>query len=109
MLGYFRGCFNFHPENESGWHAGNLTIDSDVDPLEHADFHAGVHLIRRYYPEYQPTPRTLPAGLLGKEARMSNNVDHYRELRREAADKFARHNDRAARLPSNGPGNAGPP
>jgi len=29
---------------------------------------------------------------------MSNNVDHYRELRREAADKFARHNDRAARI-----------
>ena len=55
MLGYFRGCFNFHPENETGWHAGNLTIDSGVDPLENADFHAGVHLIRRYYPEFQPT------------------------------------------------------
>ena len=51
VLGYFKGCFNFHPENESGWHAGNLTIDSDVDPLEHADFHAGVHL----YP-----PATIP-------------------------------------------------
>jgi hypothetical protein len=54
VLGYFKGCFNFQPENESGWHAGNLTIDSDVDPLEHADCHAGVHLIRKYYPDYQP-------------------------------------------------------
>ncbi len=53
-LGYFKGCYNFQPENETGWHAGHLTIDSDLDPMEHADHHAGVHLIRRYYPEYQP-------------------------------------------------------
>jgi hypothetical protein len=67
VLGYFRGCFNFHPENETGWQAGNLTIDSGVDPLENADFHAGVHLIRRYYPEYQPTRDHFLQGYWGSK------------------------------------------
>jgi len=66
-LGYFRGCFNFNPEKETGWHAGNLTIDSALDPLEHADFHAGVHLIRRYYPEYQPTAEQFQQAYWGKK------------------------------------------
>ncbi len=55
VLGYFKGCYNFTPENETGWHAGNLTIDSDLDPLANAAFHAGVHHVRRYYPDYQPS------------------------------------------------------
>jgi len=55
VLGYFKGCFNFEPEKESGWHAGNVTIDSDIDPLENAACHCGVHLIRKYYPDYQPS------------------------------------------------------
>ena len=67
MLGYFRGCFNFHPENEEGWHAANLTIDADADPLENADFHAGVHLIRQYYPDYQPTAADFTAAYWGKK------------------------------------------
>ena len=56
VLGYYAGCFNFQAEenNERGWHCQNLTIDSKVDPLENADFHAGVHLIRKFYPDYTP-------------------------------------------------------
>ena len=67
VLGYFRGCFNFHPENEAGWHAANLTIESDADPLEKADFHAGVHLIRQYYPDYQPSAADFTAAYWGKK------------------------------------------
>ncbi len=52
-LGYYAGCFNFQG-NEAGWHCQNLTIDSDVDPLENAEFHAGVHRIREFYPDYTP-------------------------------------------------------
>ena len=55
VLGYYKGCYcrgdGVQPED---WHAGNLLIDSR-EPMASADKHAGVHLIRRYYPEYQPT------------------------------------------------------
>jgi hypothetical protein len=67
VLGYFRGCFNFHPESEEGWHAVNLTIDAAKDPLTNADFHAGVHLIRQYYPDYQPTAADFTAAYWGKK------------------------------------------
>lgn len=54
VLGYFRNCYRspHHPEPEC-WHAGNLAI-SERDPIAHAEDHAGVHLIRRYYPAYVP-------------------------------------------------------
>ena len=54
VLGYCRDCYNLDPDNESGWHIKNLTIDTDRDPIEYADCHAGVHMIRQYYPEYKP-------------------------------------------------------
>lgn len=56
VLGYYAGCFNFQAEgnSEQGWYTQNLTIDSDVDPLENAEFHAGVHRIREFYPDYTP-------------------------------------------------------
>jgi hypothetical protein len=55
VLGYYRGCYNFTPKNDQGWLFANLTIDKEADPLEYVDCHAGVHHIRLYYPEYQPT------------------------------------------------------
>ena len=55
VLGYFKGCYcrgnGAQPED---WHAGNLLIGSEAGP-QTVDHHAGVRLIRRYYPEYQPT------------------------------------------------------
>jgi hypothetical protein len=54
VLGYFKGCFNLSGE-ESGWEASKLTIDWAADPLLNADCHAGVHLIRKYYPVFRPT------------------------------------------------------
>jgi hypothetical protein len=55
VLGYFKGCYNLTPENDLGWYAVHLTIDGRLDPLAHARFHAGVHCIRKYYPDFQPT------------------------------------------------------
>ena len=55
VLGYFAGCYNLSGE-ESGWDAGKLTINKDANPVLNADKHAGVHLIRKYYPDFQPTP-----------------------------------------------------
>jgi len=55
VLGYFRNCYNDNPADPEGWHARNLTIDSARSPMEHPERHAGVNLIRRFYPEYTPT------------------------------------------------------
>lgn len=54
VLGYFRGCYrNPDRSGPDQWHASHLLI-SDRDPLENADDHAGVRLIRSYYAAYVP-------------------------------------------------------
>lgn len=55
VLGYFRGCYaGQNAKGEQSWNVSDLRIDQNVDPLLNADIHAGVHLIRKYYPEYSP-------------------------------------------------------
>jgi hypothetical protein len=54
VLGYFKGCYNLDL-SEDGWSNDNLTIDMNLNPLEYIDNHAGVHLIRKYYPDFIPT------------------------------------------------------
>lgn len=55
VLGYFAHCYNDDPANLEGWSAGRLTIDAARSPMEHSERSAGVHHIRRFYPEYTPT------------------------------------------------------
>ena len=66
VLGYYRGCYNFDGL-ETGWHVENLTIDFEIDALENANYHAGVHLIREYYPDYQPTREHFAHAHWGEE------------------------------------------
>jgi hypothetical protein len=54
VLGYFSGCYNFSTD-EGGWNADKLTIDMFVHPMKAIDYHAGVHRIRKYYPDFMPT------------------------------------------------------
>lgn len=56
VLGYFRNCYRnpAAPEGQE-WHAGNLVIDRDRDPMAEPADHAGINLIRQYYPGFQPT------------------------------------------------------
>lgn len=54
VLGYFKGCYRGPDPEPECWHAGRLSID-DRDPMQHLDEHAGVRLIRKYYPEFMPT------------------------------------------------------
>jgi len=53
VLGYFKGCYcrgdGAEPED---WHAANLAINPENRTV---DEHAGVHLIRKYYPEFTPS------------------------------------------------------
>jgi len=62
ILGYFRNCY----QSASGsWQAGELRIlKAGDDPLP-VDLHAGIHLIRKYYPEYQPTASDWNAAYWG--------------------------------------------
>lgn len=63
VLGYFRGCYKGDGSNP--WNADQLRIAQDTDPLLNADIHAGVHLIRRYYPEYVPTQEQFDGAYWG--------------------------------------------
>ncbi len=67
VLGYFKHCFNLTPEKETRWHANNLTIDNALDPMERAECHAGVHLIRKYYPDFQPTAEHFAQAYWGQK------------------------------------------
>ena len=65
VLGYFRGCYNLLPWEEAGWNVSALTISQLLDPMEYIGQHAGVHLIRRYYPEFAPTPEQFTSAYWG--------------------------------------------
>lgn len=58
VLGYFRGCYQGNPElGEASWDTDNLRMN--VPPEERGEMRidqsAGVHFIRKFYPEYEPT------------------------------------------------------
>lgn len=63
VLGYFRGCYK--GDGPKPWNADQLRITKDADPLLNADIHAGVHLIRKFYPEYVPTQAHLDGAYWG--------------------------------------------
>jgi hypothetical protein len=65
VLGYFQNCYYNSNAGDKGWDAGNLDIDSKVDPLLNADIHAGVRLIRKFYPSYEPTEEEFAAARWG--------------------------------------------
>jgi hypothetical protein len=66
VLGYFKGCYRNPnvPESEQ-WNAGTLVIDKR-NPMENPEDHAGVNLIRKYYPTYEPTAEQFAAARWGK-------------------------------------------
>jgi hypothetical protein len=66
VLGYFRGCYrNPSAPADKQWDCGNLIIDQKRNPLDYIGDHAGVNLIRRYYPEYVPTPEDFAGAYWG--------------------------------------------
>lgn len=56
VLGYFKGCWRNPsvPEPEC-WHAGKLLCNLPITEQSDIGDHAGVHLIRQWYPEFVPT------------------------------------------------------
>jgi hypothetical protein len=55
VLGYFRNCYRGNGAEPECWHAGKLNINASRDPMANVEAHAGVRLIRGYYPEFEPT------------------------------------------------------
>jgi len=64
VLGYFKGCYcRGNGSNPEDWYAGNLTIGREGTP----DKHVGVHLIRKYYPNFMPTQENWDMAYWGKK------------------------------------------
>lgn len=73
VLGYFRDCYcRSDGSREDDWHTDNLVIPGQRGqsnkPLP-VERHAGVHCIRRYYPEYKPTAAHFAGAYWGKKPR----------------------------------------
>lgn len=70
VLGYFRDQYAGLRAEQTGskWDVSNLRSDAKVDPVLNADLHAGVHLIRQYYPEFKPTQRDFAQAYWGTKA-----------------------------------------
>ncbi len=75
VLGYFAHCYNDTPTDPEGWSAGRLTIDHTRSPMEHPERHAGVNLIRRFYPEYTLTIDDWAGAYWGKKDEEGEEVD----------------------------------
>jgi len=63
VLGYFKNCYKGKGDNP--WNVKNLIIDPTNSLL--VDDHAGVHHIRKYYPEYQPSENDFKQAHWGKK------------------------------------------
>lgn len=66
VLGYFKGCYR-KPGNTSdnAWNVDQLDTQGTANPMKRIDDHAGVHLIRKYYPEFTPTAEHFSAAYWG--------------------------------------------
>jgi hypothetical protein len=52
---YFKNCYSF----DGSWNADKLTINRMLLPTENQQFHAGVHYIRKYLPDFNLTEEYL--------------------------------------------------
>lgn len=66
VLGYFRNCYRGDGSEPECWNASNLVTDR-TDLRFDVDRHAGVHLIRKYYPEYVPLSVQFRESYWGKK------------------------------------------
>jgi hypothetical protein len=76
VLGYFKGCYrNTKAPEGQQWNADKLVVNNLIDPLwisqesgrPFADDHAGVNLIRKFYPEFVPTVAHFATAYWGKK------------------------------------------
>jgi hypothetical protein len=75
VLGYFRDQYAGMRPGQTGskWNVSNLRTISDIDPVLNADLHAGVNLIRRFYPEYTPSHEDFKQAYWGQRKASGNH------------------------------------
>lgn len=74
VLGYFKNCYvnqvmHYVNKDDKAWNASHLYI-LNIDPLfphNMVDEHAGVHLIRKYYPDFTPTEQDFKLAYWGQK------------------------------------------
>jgi len=68
VLGYCKGCYvGQDKQGNLSWNVSDLRIRPDIDPMLNENIHAGVHLIRKYYPDYMPTKTDFAQAYWGKK------------------------------------------
>jgi len=56
VLGYFEGCYSGNDKDGNvSWNVSDLRIDHKVNPMLNVDMHAGIRIVRKYYPEFNPS------------------------------------------------------
>jgi hypothetical protein len=79
VLGYFRSMYrNDNAPRGQEWNASAMHVDPDRDPLLNADAHAGVHFIRKFYPDYMPSRADFAGAYWGTRPGHSPNARHSR-------------------------------
>lgn len=66
VLGYFHNCYRGDGPEPECWCTAKLKI-SDAEHAYPVENHAGVHLIRNYYPQYEPKGADFDAAYWGKK------------------------------------------
>lgn len=71
VLGYFRNCWRGKGPEPECWHANKLEIVSgplmDGVQVYAIEKHAGVHMIRKFYPEFTPSAEDWARAYWGKK------------------------------------------
>ena len=66
VMGYFKNCY----QGENGsWTAGDLKIDSKIDPISNQNIHAGVHFIRKFYPQFKLKEKHIKEAYWGEKSK----------------------------------------
>lgn len=66
VLGYFKGCYK---GDNGSWNVADLRMVPNANPMENIDDHAGVRLIRKYYPDFTPTAAQFDEAYWGTKPR----------------------------------------
>lgn len=68
VLGYFKSCYvGQDKQGNFSWNASDLVIEKNSDPVLNANNHAGVHFIRKYYPDFMPTQEHFDKAYWGQK------------------------------------------
>lgn len=83
VMGYFRGMYR-DPSAKIGeeWHVSHLLNLPSIDPVKNQNRHAGVHLIRQFYPDFKLTHKMLEGAYWGTKPQQAKKRVAKRKAKR---------------------------